>query len=444
MLVLIIGIFLLLLAVLFIGTPVAFGLGFVAVASILLFCSPDQLVQIGSIAYTQGTSMNQIVAPLFILMAELLAQGGVAADIFSVLTKWMQRIKGGLAISATLACTVFAALCGSSPATAAAIGRISIKEMVSRGYREDFTAGVVASGGTLGIMIPPSLAMVMYGIITETSIAKLFIAGILPGLMLSILLCVFILVRASLNPAIVGLGVNGANKNGNPFEKEKVAQPAKGGFISDIKLVMPPIILIIIVIGSLYSGMTTPTEAAGVGAIGALMLVLILGRLKLKLLGDILQATARTSAMILFLIFGGLALSYVVTYLGLAQYLANFITSLGINRWLLMIAVYFLWFILGCLIDPLSMIVLTIPFLFPTFLALGFDPIWLGVVSTLCVEIGMITPPVGLNLFVITAISDVPMKKIITGTIPFVCVLIIALIILSVFPQISLYLPSRM
>lgn len=443
MLLVMLGIVFILLVVLFIGTPVAFGLGFVAVASIFLFISPEQLAQIGSIAFTQGTSMNQLVAPLFILMAELLAQGRVATDIFTVLTRRTQRVKGGLAISATLASTVFAALCGSSPATAAAIGRISIREMVSRGYREDFTAGVVASGGTLGIMIPPSLAMVMYGIITETSIAKLFIAGILPGLMLSAMLCAFILIRAYLNPAVVGCQVS-REKTEEMSARTENALWTRTSIIEDIKLVLPPIILVVIVIGSLYTGMTTPTEAAGVGAIGALVVVLLLRRLKLTLLADILDAAARTSAMILFLIFGGLALSYVVTYLGLAQEIADYLTGLGINRWLLMVAVYILWFILGCLMDPLSMIVLTIPFLFPTFMALGFDPIWLGVVSTLCVEIGMITPPVGLNLFVIKAISNVSMKNIIVGVIPFVLVLMIALAVLSLFPQIVLYLPSRM
>ncbi|MCL6449501.1 MAG: TRAP transporter large permease [Armatimonadetes bacterium] len=439
----ILGITLLLLVVLFIGTPVAFGLGFVAVISILLFIFPSQLMQIGSIAFSQGTSMNQLVAPLFVLMAELLAQGKVAADIFTVLSKWMRRINGGLAISSTLACTIFAALCGSSPATAAAIGRISIKEMVGRGYREDFTAGAIAAGGTLGIMIPPSIAMVIYGIITETSIAKLFIAGILPGLMLSALLCIFIFIRSSLNPEIIGQ-IRERKTKGVQLDEKLVALTPSSKIFDDIKLIIPPVILIVVIIGSLYTGVATPTEAAGLGAIGSLVLVLCQGRLKLHLLANIFEATARTSAMILFLIFGGLALSYVVTYLGLAQQLADWVIEVGVNRWFLLVAVYILWFILGCLMDPTSMIVLTVPFLFPTFMALGFDPIWLGVVSTLAVEIGMITPPVGLNIFVLRAISDIPMGKIIVGVLPFVGVLLVGLTIMSIFPQIVLYLPSRM
>lgn len=446
MLLMMLEIFILLIIVLFIGTPVAFGLGFVAVLCMFLFLSPGQLAQIGSIAFSQATSMNQLVAPLFILMAEFLARGDIAADIFVVISKWARKVKGGLAISATLASTVFAALCGSSPATAAAIGRISINEMIKRGYRQDFTAGVVAAGGTLGIMIPPSLAMVIYGIITETSIAKLFIAGIIPGFLFSLLLCIFIFLRAYLNPKLVGEEHSKQLKMYKEFSNSHFIMQKSNSknFMNDIKLIVPPIILIIIVIGSLYLGLTTPTEAAGLGAIGSLLLVFFLGRLKFSLLAEIFESTARTSAMILFLIFGGMALSYVVAYLGLAQSLADWITNLGVNRWVFMIIVYILWLILGCLIDPLSMIVLTIPFLFPTFMNFGFDPIWLGVVSTFTVEIGMITPPLGLNLFVINAISEVPMEKIIFGSLPFVFVLLFSLVILSIFPQIALYLPSLM
>ena len=193
MLVVVLALLVILLGTILIGTPVAFALGFSAVVLIILYMDPSQLMQIGSIAFSQSTSMNQLVAPLFILMAEALAQGNIARDIFMVLSKWLRRINGGLALSTMLASTVFAALCGSSPATAAAMGRISIKEMKKRGYRQDFAAGVVAAGGTLGIMIPPSISLVIFGIITENSIAKLFMAGVLPGILISTLLCIFIL-----------------------------------------------------------------------------------------------------------------------------------------------------------------------------------------------------------------------------------------------------------
>ena len=442
-----IAIVVILLTVLFMGTPVAFGLGFVAVLCTLVFLSPDQLYSIGVIAFSQSTSQNQIIAPLFILMAEILSRGGVAADIFVVLSKWMSRLRGGLAISATLASTMFAALCGSSPATAAAIGRISIGEMIKRGYTPEFSTGVVAAGGTIGIMIPPSMAFVIFGIITETSIAKLFIAGILPGLLLSALLCTYIIVSSMLFPQQVGQkGPQEARNGQNRVERVEsfAVLLSPGNLLLDFKIMIPPIILISAVIGSLYTGITTATEASGVGAIGAFLIIIFLGRLRLPLFFEICAATARISVMIAFIIIGGLILSYVVTYLGIAHEFANFIVNLGVNRWVFFSAVMILWLIMGCLLDPTSMIVMTIPFLFSTFTALGFDPLWVGVVSTLAVEIGMITPPVGLNLFVLTAVTDIPMKTIIKGVFPFTFVLLGTLIFLMLFPWLATYLPSKM
>ncbi len=433
-----------LLTVLFIGTPVAFGLGFVAVVCTLVFLSPDQLYSFGVIAFSQGTSQNQIIAPLFILMAEILSRGGVAADIFVVLSKWMGRLRGGLAVSATLAATMFAALCGSSPATAAAIGRISIGEMMRRGYTPEFSTGVVAAGGTIGIMIPPSMAFVIFGIITETSIAKLFIAGILPGLLISALLCIYILLSSTLYPEQVGH--KSRREVGNLTDKTwslaVLLSPAN--VVQDIKLTLPPMILIVAVIGSLYTGMTTATEASGLGAIGAFIILVFLGRLRLPLFYEICAASSRTSVMIAFVIIGGLMLSYVVTYMGVAHEFAKFIVSLGVNRWIFFSAVMVLWLILGCLLDPTSMIVMTIPFLFPTFTTLGFHPLWVGVVSTLAVEIGMVTPPVGLNLFVLTAVTQIPMKTIVKGVFPFIFVLMGTLVFLILFPSLATYLPSKM
>jgi C4-dicarboxylate transporter DctM subunit len=439
---LIVMLFILLVAIL-IGTPVSFSLGFTGVASILIFMSPNQLSQIAAVAFAQGTSMNQLVAPLFILMAEFLAKGNVAADIFAVLNKYLGKVKGGLALSTTLAATVFAALCGSSPATAASIGRISISQMIQRGYRDDFATGVVAAGGTLGIMIPPSITFVVYGIITETSIAKLLMAGILPGLMLSAIFCIFIIIRVKLNPSLAGLTPSGAPV-ASAVVSDQTATISLAGVKDDLKKIVPPFALIALVLGSLYTGIATPTESAGFGGIGALLLILFLGRMSKDLFLTTMSATARTSTMILFLVIFGLFLSYVVSYLGIAQEIANIIIGSGLNKWFIITMLYVLWYILGCLMDPGSMVILTVPFVFPTIIALGFDPIWLGVVSTLTVEIGMITPPVGLNLFVLRSVTDVPMKQIIIGSLPFVFVMTLALIILTIFPQISLYIPSRM
>ena len=428
---------LIILGSIFMGAPVSFALGFAGVVIALIYLEPLQLLQMGSIIFSQGTNMNQLVAPLFILMAEALAQGDVASDIFQVINKWMGRIKGGLALSATVASTIFAALCGSSPATAAAIGRISISQMTQRGYHQGFATGVVAAGGTLGIMIPPSITLVVYGIITENSIVKLFMAGIGPGLLLAALLCLFIVLRVRINPALVG----GSAASQTDLQMDMVAVK-ETTLLQDLKLVLPPILLIVAVLGSLYTGITTPSESAGVGAIGALLVIIFLRRCSFSFMKRIMAASARTSCMILFLIFGGMSLTYVVSFLGVAQEVANAIVGSGLNKWMILFLIYIMWFILGCLMDPMSMVVLTIPFIYPTMMALGFDPIWLGIVSTLTVEIGMITPPVGLNLFVLRAITGIPMNTIMRGTLPFVMVLVAALLIVTIFPDIALFLPN--
>ena len=437
-------IFSILLIALFLGAPVSSAMGITAILAMFAFMGKSHLIQFAAIAYRQLSSQNQLVAPMFILMAEFLAQGNVATDLYHVINKLLRKFKGGLALSTTVACTVFAALCGSSPATAASIGRISISQMTSRGYRDDFAVGTVAAGGTLGIMIPPSITFVTYGILTETSVSKLLMAGLLPGLMLSLLLCVSIIIRVRVNPSLIG-----ENRKGEPLAARTENGDAAVGetqttVAQDLLLAVPSLLLIVIVLGSLYTGIASAQEAAGFGAIGAFLIVLLQRRLSWKMLLNVFKKTIRTSCMILFLVICGYVLSYCVSFLGIASGLAKAIVALGLGKWSVMIMLFILWFILGCLMDPGSMIVLTIPFIFPTLMSLGFDPIWVGVVAVLCVEIGMITPPVGLNLFILRSVADVPMARIIKGAIPYVVILIIGLAILCVVPRIALYLPSLM
>ncbi|MDR1571712.1 MAG: TRAP transporter large permease [Clostridiales Family XIII bacterium] len=446
-----------LLVALFVGTPVSTALGVTALAAMLIFMAPSHVIRFGVMGYIQGTSANQMVAPLFILMAEFLAQGGIARDIYDLLSRLLHRLRGGLAISTTLACTVFAALCGSSPATAAAIGRISISQMTERGYAPSFAVGTVAAGGTLGIMIPPSLTFVLYGIITETSIAKLLMAGLLPGLMLSAMFIVFIIIRSFVNPSLTGDkyrgGKRGAPLPGGAFPAAGGEDGAAGTALQEaegksmgrlLAATAPAMALIVLVLGALYTGLATPTESAGIGALGALAIVLARRRLTREGFGSIIRAAVKTSVMILFMIIFGMVLSYVISYLGISQMLAGFIVGAGLGRWAVMALLFVLWFVMGCLMDPGSMVILTIPFIYPALMAMGFDSIWLGIVSTLCVEIGMITPPVGLNLFVLRSVSEIEMKVIIRGAVPYVGVLIVALVILCIFPNIALLLPSLM
>ncbi len=452
-------IFAILLLVMFLGAPVKSAMGFTAICAILLFMGTRFLPQLGKIAVYQGMGINQIIAPMFILMAEFLSRGGIAEDIFAVLNKSIGKLRGGLAISTTLACTVFAALCGSSPATAASVGRISISEMTKRNYHPAFAVGTVAAGGTLGIMIPPSLAFLLYGIITETSIVKLLMAGIIPGLMLSGLLIVSIIIRTRMNKSLVECPnvqdymakseqLTDAETPVQSPEVEDAIEAAEASGKAAAKKeasflrIMPSLLLIVVVLGSMYLGWATPMEAAGYGVVGAFLIILFQKRLTKKLLMDSFKATAKTGTMIVFLIILGFCMSYVISYLGIASQIAESIVASGLNRYVIMVLIYVLWFIMGCLMDPSSMVILTVPFIFPTLTALGFDPLWIGVVATLSVEIGMITPPVGLNLFVLRSNSGLKMSAIIQGALPYVFIMLIGLLLLTLFPAIATWLPS--
>jgi TRAP-type C4-dicarboxylate transport system permease large subunit len=452
-------IFGILLITMFLGAPVKSAMGFTAVCTILLFMGTRFLPQLGKIAVNQGMGINQIIAPMFILMAEFLSRGGIAEDIFAVLNRGIGKFRGGLAISTTLACTIFAALCGSSPATAASVGRISISEMTKRRYNPGFAVGTVAAGGTLGIMIPPSLAFLLYGILTETSIVKLLMAGILPGLMLAGLLCLSIIIRTRLDKSLVDcpnvedymekpVGLVGAETPVQSPEVTEAVEAAESVELPQKEVrftrILPALLLIFVVLGSMYMGWATPMEAAAYGVLGSFLIIIFQKRMSMKLLMDSFKATAKTGTMIVFLIICGFTMSYCVSYLGIADSIASAIVASGLNKYVIMILIYVLWFIMGCLMDPSSMVILTVPFIFPTLTALGFDPIWIGVVATLAVEIGMITPPVGLNLFVLRSNSGLKMSTIIKGSIPYVVVLLIGLVILTLFPQIALVIPSLM
>ena len=455
-------IFAIMLFSMFMGTPVFTSMGITAVIGMLIWMTPQRLAQFGVIAYTQGTSFNQVIAPMFIMMSEFLSSGGIAEDIYAVLNRAVGKLKGGLAIATTLACTIFAALCGSSPATAASIGRISIIEMEKRGYDQGFAVGTVAAGGTLGIMIPPSITFCLYGIITETSIVQLFMAGLLPGLFLSALLIVSILIRGSIKPSLVGAAKGG--KNGTDMDMAtareiakaaKAAAEAENGtakapeaaigkkgpnFIS----ILPALILIVVVLGSMYTGLATPLEAAGYGVVGSMLIVFMQRRMTKKLFSTCMLNTARTGTMMIFLMICGFCMTFVISYLGISTTIAEAIVNSGMGKIGLIVLMYILWFVLGCLMDPASMLILTIPFLYETLISYGFHSLWIGVVSVLACQIAMITPPVGMNLFVLKANSDVPMTKIMAGCVPYVVIMVIGLIVLTIFPQITLWLPGLM
>ena len=413
-----------------IGVPVAFSLGLTSIFGMLVFLSPVHLFQIAQISFSKGTEFLFIVAPLFILMANVISFAGVGHDVFTAAQLWLGRLPGGLAVSTIMASAAFSAVCGSSPATAATIGAVSMPEMLRRGYDRRFAAGAIAAGGTLGILIPPSIALIMYGIITETSIGLLFIAGILPGLCLAALLSVFIILASKAKPSLA----------------PKVEPADWSKRFSSLWRVWPTLLLSVTVLGTIYGGVATPTEAAGLGAFGAMVIALAYGKLTRSNLKTSLLATVRVTSMILFLIFGGVCFAFVLSSLGIPILLADFIVGLDVNRWVVMILINVLYLIMGCFIDPLGILIITLPVLFPIVTKLGFDPIWFGIIVTINSEIGMITPPVGFNLFVLKGVvpPEVSLGDIIRGSIPFVGVLALGLVLLMVFPEIALWLPIQL
>ena len=466
-------IFVIMLMFMFNGSSVFSSMGVTAIIAMLLWLGISFTSQFGNIAYTQASvNENQLIAPMFIMMSEFLSQGRVAEDIFAVLNRGVGRFKGGLAISTTLACTIFAALCGSSPATAASIGRISITEMTKRGYDPGFAVGTVAAGGTLGILIPPSITFCLYGILTETSIVQLLMAGIIPGLLLSALIILSIVIRVRISPnlldclkkesceelpADIGIkeareivsiakaqaeeerGIKAASKAANQASVRTLQQKDDKG--ATLFTIIPAIILIFVVLGSMYFGFATPIEAAGYGVIGSLIIVSAQHRLTKKIFSTVMLNTARTGTMMIFLMICGYTMTYVISYLGISQTIATAIGGSGLSKYVILLLLTVLWFVLGCLMDPASMLILTIPFLHKALMDVGFNSVHIGVLSVMAAQIAMITPPVGMNLFVLKANSNVSMGAIIKGAIPYVLILFVGYVILALIPDISLFLP---
>ena len=426
-----IGILLLLALLLLLasGTPIAFCLGFLGTVGIIGFLDIGTLYQIAEVAADTSTNLFMITLPLFVLMAEVVSFSGVGDDLHTAAHDWLSWLPGGLAISSIATCTGFAAISGSSPATAATVGLVSIPEMIKRGYNRMLAVGSVAAGGTLGILIPPSITMIVVGIITEMSIGKLFIAGIIPGLVLSMIMCVATVIAVKIKPNLA------PRIQGVSWKKR----------FSSLKRVWPFLILAFSILGTIYAGIATPTESASVGATLAIVIALFYGRLSVKALHDALTRTVGVTAMIMFLIIGGSVLAFLFSSLTIPHHVTDMIVSLGASRWVVMIIINFILLILGCILDPMGVMIISLPIIFPIVTQLGFDPIWFGVIVTINVEIGMITPPVGLNLFVLkAAVPDINMKDIIGGSLPFVLLLMFGLALIMVFPSLATWLPGKM
>ncbi|HEY2627556.1 MAG TPA: TRAP transporter large permease [Usitatibacter sp.] len=425
----------------FTGMPIAFALGSVATVFMYFFMPASSLDTVTQNVYEEMASITLLSIPLFILKGAAIGRSRAGRDLYAALHAWMHRVPGGLGIANVFACALFAAMAGSSPATCSAIGQAGIPEMRSRGYSPGFAAGIIAAGGTLGILLPPSITMILYSVAAEVSLGRLFLAGIGPGILLVVLFAAYAVWRYRIEHRAARAvfdagGVRSAYLDDKQFTlREKVEM---------LPRILPFVILLIGVMVALYGGLATPSETAGLGAVLALVLIgSIYSLWKPRDLQPILTATLRESTMLMLIIGMSLLYSYVMSYLHISQSAAHWIVGMELSKWLLLAAILGLVLILGFFLPPVSIILMTAPIILPPLKAAGFDLIWFGILMTIVMEMGLIHPPVGLNIFVIRNIApDIPLRDVIWGVMPFVALMFLALFILCFAPGIVTWLPA--
>lgn len=417
-----------LVVILFSNLPVAFCMTLVGLVGFGYLVSPEAALSVTvKDFYTVFSSYSLTVVPLFVFMGQILFYSGLSRKIYDAAYAWLGHYKGGLAMATIGACASFSAICGSTNATAATMATVALPEMKRFRYRDELATGVVAAGGSLGILIPPSVIFIVYGIMTQQSIGKLFIAGIFPGILLSILFMLTIYVWVSLRPDAA----------------PRIQRQGWGVKMRSLKGLIEVIILFVLVMGGLFVGVFTPTEAGAVGAFGGMIIPLIRRRLSWKGFLLALYSSTRTACMILMIVSGATVFGHFLAVTTIPSTLSTWVVGLPLPHWAIMIVIMFFFLIGGCFMDALGMIMLTIPIFYPVAVALGYDPIWFGVVIVLVTELGVITPPVGINVYVVNGIArDVPLETIFKGAVPFALALMTYLIIMVFFPQIALFLPS--
>jgi C4-dicarboxylate transporter, DctM subunit len=425
--ILILGLLFLLLAA---GMPIGFAMGLSAfVGTLLLIDAQAALALLGQTAYDTAVTYNLSVVPMFVLMGYIAGGAGLSEQLYRACNTWLGHRRGGLALATIGGCGAFAAICGSSIATAATMAQIALPEMRRYQYDDRLATGAVAAGGTIGILIPPSIIMVIYGLLTETSISKLFLAGFLPGLLTVAGFMLAIAIMTRINPRL-----------GPP-----AAPASRTEKLMALRSVWGPVLLFLLVIGGLYIGMFSPTEAASIGAAGAFVLGILNRGFDREALSQALLDTVRTTAMIFTILIGAILFNNFLILASMPTLVSGWITGLPLGKTAILLVIIGMYFILGCLLDSLAMILLTIPIVFPIVTALGYDPVWFGIIIVMVVELGLITPPIGMNVFVIKGIArDVPLETIFRGVTPFIVAQIILILVLIAFPQIALWLPSTM
>jgi C4-dicarboxylate transporter DctM subunit len=425
------------LVFLFSGMPITFALGTSSLVAMFLFMDRYQISMVAETVYEGINDFGLLSIPLFIFMGMIAALTKAGGDLYECFHRWLYRLPGGLGIGNIGACAIFAALTGSSPACAAAIGTMGIPEMRSRGYSRRLATGIITAGGTLGILIPPSVTMIVYGLATETSIGKLFIAGIFPGILVAVLFSAWVPIATILDRRKkISSGV---------FLPKAEVYTLSQRLASTLKI-FPFILVVALVLGSLYTGWATPSEAAGVGAFAVLLAAVGLYKMyRPKDIMNILMRTTRESTMIMMIIATSFLFGAVLTNLYIAQTMAQNIVAMEVNRWIIMFLINILLLVAGCFLPPVAIILILSPILHPIVTGLGFDPIWFGVLMTLNLEAGLITPPVGLNLYIVKGIApDIPLSTVLRGSIPFILLLFLGMVILCFFPGLATWLPAKM
>ena len=409
------------------SVPVAAALGWLGLILERFYSLMPLHLALGEIVWQNAIEYVLVAIPLFILLGEILLRAGIAERMYGAMVEWLSWLPGGTMHSNIGSCAIFAASSGSSVATAATVGTVAYPEIARRGYNEPLFLGTLAAGGTLGILIPPSINLIIYGLLTDTSVPQLYLAGFIPGLTLAILFMLTILIAVLIKPAWGG-------------EPVHTSWPARWKTLPDL---LPPLGIFVVVVGSIYAGIATPTEAASVGVVAALCLAASFRALNWNMVREAVEGTLRTTAMVMLIIFAALFLNFVLAAIGMTTQLINMINDLGVSPMQTLWVVIAFYIVVGCFMETLSMLITTTPLIAPILIGMGFDPVWLGILITLLLETALITPPVGVNLYIVHGIRDRgTMNDVIIGASPFVVTLFVMIVLLVMFPSIALFLPE--
>ncbi|MCP4577945.1 MAG: TRAP transporter large permease [Deltaproteobacteria bacterium] len=416
---------------LFLGMHIAYALMFVGFAGVAYLSSFEAaLPMVARTVYEVSSYFPYTVIPLFIIMGGFAGSSGMTKDLYSTFDKWLRRMPGGLAVATIGACAGFAAVSGSSVATAATMGTVALPEMERYKYHPRLATGAIAAGGTLGFLIPPSIGFIVYGMLTEQSIGKLLVAGIIPGIALALAYVGIVVIMVKINPELA------------PANPEPVSWRVK---VASLLKVWEPLAVFLLVMGGIYGGLFTPTEAGAVGATVLLLIALFKRKLTWKNLTNALQESVRISVMVLFLVAGANVFSYFLALSTIPMQVAEWAGSLAVSPYVIHTVIIVMYMFLGCFLDAISMMVLTMPVIYPVILALGFNPIWFGVIAVLMMEAGLITPPMGLNIFTVAGVAKgVPVETIFRGVAPFLLAIFAVVALVTIFPDLALLLPNMM